>query len=100
MDYKEQIDASLRILAAQYRSLCQTVIDTARSYEGEWQDKHVAVVIEVLRGIPVPTMQPPADWATYDQEAYRAAYKECRKPNYTENLNEYINQAQKLKNEI
>jgi hypothetical protein len=99
MTYTDQIDASLRLLADNYRSLCQTVIDTARSYEGEWKDKHVAVVIEVLRGIPVPEMKPPADWATYDQEAYRAAYKEARKPNYQEILNEYIEQAKLLKRE-
>src|SRR5687768_13128869 len=97
MTYTDQIEASLRIQAAQYRSLCQTVIDTAASYGGEWQERHVQVVVDVLRNIPFPVPVPPADWDTYDQAAYREAYKSAHKPNYTEILNEYINQAQNLK---
>lgn len=97
MDYKDQIDASLRILAAQYRGLCQTVIDTARSYGGQWQERHIQVVVEVLRGIPIPVMAPPADWETYDQAAYREAYKVARKPEWAGILQEYIEEAKMLK---
>lgn len=97
MEYTDQIDASLRILAAQYRSLCQTVIDTARSYDGEWQDKHVAIIIDTLRSIPVPVMTPPADWSTYDQAAYREAYRVARKPEWAEIRAEYEQMAKQLK---
>lgn len=97
MDYKDQIGASLRILAAQYRGLCQTVIDTAASYGGEWQERHIQVVLDILRGIPVPVMQPPADWETYDQGAYREAYRITRKPDYSLIREEYERMAKELK---
>jgi hypothetical protein len=97
MTYTDQIEASLRIQAAQYRSLCQCVIDTAASYGGEWEERHVQVVVEVLRGIPFPVPVPPADWDTYDQAAYREAWKGVRKPEWAVILQEYIEQAKMLK---
>lgn len=100
MDYSDLIRTQLDYLAGTYRHLCQTVIDTARTYEGEWHDKHVGIIIDVLRGIPVPVMKQPEGWEQMDQAAYREAYRVINKPNWSMILSEYIEQAKSLKQKV